>query len=207
MAPEKIAFTSRDLESAFGMTNREQVYLVDRGHLMPDIQAERPRLYSLYSGMKAGAVQFFEAHGYKLERADRLAEFAMVASSIACSDHGGMKIRDDIKLIMQIAEGYAGLIYFDIPGEGREPFLAFTAATSLNQDEAVLVERREYISTCTFDLKAMWGMLSRKLGADWHNVGELPTHVDEKIMIVRNEKDSLAGMIMFKSDPVKEIRI
>jgi len=207
MAPDKIAFTSRDLEAAFGLSNREQVYFVDRGHLVPDIQADRPRLYSLYSAMKAGALQFFERHGYKLDRADRLAEFAMVTASMASNKESGPAFRDDLIFSMNVIDGISGAIYLQVPGEEQSPFLIFAAATTVESEEALRFNKMEYISICKYNLKSLWEMLAGKLDADWRNIGKLPKHVDEKISVLRGDKDIAAGTLIFKSDSVKEIKL
>lgn len=201
MAPDKIAFTSRDLEAAFGLSNREQVYFVDRGHLVPDIQADRPRLYSLYSAMKAGAVQFFERHGYKLDRADRLAEFAMVAASMASTRES------DVKFSMDVIDGISGAIFLQLPDVERELFLVFSAAIKVENEEAIRFNRMDHISRCAYNLNALWAMLAEKLDSDWHSIGNLPKHVTEKVALFKSEKGASEGILMFKDDPVKEIKL
>lgn len=208
MAPDKIAFTSRDLEAAFGLSNREQVYFVDRGHLVPDIQADRPRLYSLYSAMKAGALQFFERHGYKLDRADRLAEFAMVAATMASKKETGPAFRDDLIFSMDVVDGIFGAIYLQISGEKeKDPFLVFAATMKADAEEAIRWNKGEHISICKYNLKALWKMLAEKLDADWRNIGKLPKHVNEKITVLGGDKENPAGTLVFKSELEKEIKL
>lgn len=197
MAIAKTAFTSRDIQAAFGMTNREQVYLVDRGYLVPDIQSDRPRLYSLYSAMKAGAIQFFSKQGYKLDRAERLSEILMVTATefiamvVKNSRERGPQLR------MEVKDGELGVVYFLKNDGERWEVLYFNLDDERLFDDAEY-SRPDFLSGCVYNLTMIWKRLSGKLDSDWTAIGRMPEYVEKKMDFVDLKKEDPAKLIKFK---------
>jgi hypothetical protein len=202
MSTQKVAFTSRDIEAAFGMSNREQVYLVDRGHLVPDVQYDRPRLYSLYSAMKAGAVQFFMRQGYKLERADRLAEIVVLTAAMSSQDNNSVLYSSDVRILMDIKDGDSGVVYLDF-GNLKRHNLLFVSAHEGNLEPERTFDGDNFISVCVYNMKGLWNMLSSGLGADWRAISAFPEYVERKVEFVVLNKVTGTKRLMFKADRIK----
>jgi len=202
MAVQKTAFTSRDIETAFGMSNREQVYLVDRGHLVPDVQSDRPRLYSLYSAMKAGAVQFFMRHGYKLELADRLAEIVMLTVVMTNQDNVHLVETGEIKIYMDIKDGEYGVVYFKFEDTTRIDAIYFSIKEEGESIDSAFFEN-DFISVCVYNMKRLWSMLSGSLEAEWRSVCVFPEYVTEKVKFVVLNKTTGTKRLVFKTDRIR----
>ena len=176
MADKKV-FTSKDIERAFGISNREQVYWVDQEYLEPDIQAERPRLYSTYSAVMAGSIKYFEEHGYKLERAHRLSELALALGHLANAPIEGVSL-EGLEFEMVVVNAFRGFV-LEKDMEHREPLLGFILEPVLLAGRRREWGRSEVYSKSSFsvcDLLAEW---SEALGGDSQDIRIPVSRVDQ----------------------------
>lgn len=166
---DKIAFTSKDLDKAFGLSNREQVYFVDRGYITPDIQADRPRLYSLPMAMLAGAIRYFEQHGYKLETASRIARFA-----IAPMGYVNREILPEVHIEMEILDGFVGSISFHTEGEKNTIYSFVIIAKVTDYKAAKHFQTKKWASVCHYSLRTLWEDWASSLGGYCSYVNKNP---------------------------------
>lgn len=91
---EKQFFTPKRIREALAIESRRLTYLVERGHVIADVQnlGERGlvRLFSPYEALKVGLIEYFcTNHGMTLDRAAKLALVASMAPMIVRSFHDG----------------------------------------------------------------------------------------------------------------------
>ena len=195
---DKTAFTSKDIERAFGISNREQVYWVDQGYLEPDIQSERPRLYSTYSAMKAGAIRYFETHGYKLERAHRLAVVSMVAAYLANMSFEGSSL-EDAAFDMKIVNGIFGLVMPKSSPERPDPIFGFSLSANPTGEGSREPIKEEVYSQSDYRLRDLLTKWATALGGDRKDV-RLPSLPKQKFKLVR--KEGAVVILEFEGDQI-----
>jgi len=170
--PSKTAFTSGDIEEALDISNRRQIYLVDRGLIEADMRKERPRLFSPYMALKIGLLEYFsEQHGFTLDRAERLAEVvALVAASR--NEEAARRLPPNVTFQLVVENGLIGGVSFGTPEDDLEPMLVFTLDDRPAPVEGARLNRRERLLVTQFKvtIELLVDEFLKKLGAEKEDV-------------------------------------
>lgn len=193
---EKTVYTSKDIEQAFGIPNREQIYWVDRGYLEPDVQRERPRVFSSTQAVSAGFIRFFQNEGYVLERGARLAKIAASVSLYALQSRQQFPFDPDSRMMLRNGtSGVAEIIFKGDEGIAAKVCFHFaTNADAADSKELLAVTDEGAESQCTFDIDAVARRLCEALELDIDIFSDFPQDPEVKIVFTDDPERSLIGL-------------
>lgn len=194
---QKTVYTSKDIEQAFAIPNREQIYWVDRGYLEPDVQRERPRVFSSTQAVSAGFMRFFQNEGYLLERAARLSKIAASVSLYALQSRQQLPFEPESRLVIRNGNSGVAEIIFK-SGEGvvaaRVYFHFGTSPEIADRNKLLAADGDKPESLCTFNIDAVARRLCSALGLDIDSFSDFPQDPLVKIELTEDTERSLIGL-------------
>ena len=193
---EKTVYTSKDIEQAFLIPNREQIYWVDRGYLEPDVQRERPRVFSSTQAVSAGFMRFFQNEGYLLERAARLAKISASVSLYALQSRQQLPFEPESRLVIRNGKtGIAEIVFKNGEDIAARVFFHFaTISDGIDRQEVLNVQEDEPESVCTFDIDTVAKRLCAVLELDIESFSDFPQDPLVKIELTEDTERSLIGL-------------
>lgn len=193
---DKTVYTSKDIELAFGIPNREQIYWVDRGYLEPDVQRERPRIFSSTQAVSAGFIRFFQNEGYLLERAARFAKFAASVSLYALQSRHQLPFDPESSMTIRNGRnGVAEILFKSGEGVAARVFFHFAASGETADRESLLKrDSGDPDSFCRFNIDRVAKTLCSSLGLDINAFSDFPLDPVVKIELTEDNEHSLIGL-------------
>ena len=181
----KKAFTSKDLIEAFDITNREQAYMIDRGYLVADIKADKPRVFSQQQAINAGLIRFFQDHGLVLERATRIAR--ITTSGFFAFYKMQDQFYHEPLVVLRVRDGIVCALtctLFEEDGVVTHDFDTFFLATDKHDGEEDFKFSEDHVadSICTYNINSILTRFFTKLGIDKTQLDF--THPDKGIIVV-----------------------
>lgn len=166
---EKQIVTPKRIRDAFGIESRRLTYLIERGHVVADVQdlGQRGlvRLFSPREAVKVGLVEFFGTdHGMALDRAARLAEVAVMAPEMLQAVGEGLFDKVDVEITVTNGQAAHLDLLFPTATDKRNLFM-YCFNLVHNDVENVFEQapsKRE--SSCNYYINNILHRLTAKLG-------------------------------------------
>ncbi len=164
---EKQIITPKRIRDAFGIEPRRLTYLIERGHVVADVQnlGERGlvRLFSPREAVKVGLIEFFGTdHGMALDRAARLAEVAVMAPEMLHALGDGLFDKIDVEITVNNGQAAHLDLLFPTATEKRDLFLYCFNLCHNDAELEMANEKAE--SSCKYYVNSILHRLTAQLG-------------------------------------------
>lgn len=189
-------FTAKDFDTAFGIGNRELIYMVDRGHIAADIKVDKPRVFSIRQAMTAGFIRYFQDQGFNLERSMRLAKFACAALFFKIKH--AHEFHNTPSVSMHIKDGIQGALVItclhkDMVKETHFK-LSFMTTTDVEDDDLEIYMNNSNVekfdSIYTYNIDNISNKLFGKLIPDGAYISG--DHEDKSVIVLQTKDPELA---------------
>ncbi len=166
---EKQIITPKRIRDAFEIESRRLTYLIERGHVVADVQnlGERGlvRLFSPREAVKVGLVEFFATdHGIPLDRAARLAEVAVMAPEMLHALGDGLFDKVDVEITVNNGQVAHLDLLFPTATEKRDPFMYCFNLCHNDVERVFETDAAKPESSCTYYINSILHRLISRLG-------------------------------------------
>jgi len=181
-------FRPQDICGAFGIDNRKLLYWNENGVIIPDLRAEKPRLFSLFEAFKIGLILEFSKK-FSLETSSLIAGAICAAASrtvqellvpenakvtLIMANHRLASIRFEGALIVDGVAGYEREFRFETGGTENGGILTAYRNIRLPSGSAglglTLSEGEPIRSITTYDVGPLLNKITLQLGVPWTQI-------------------------------------